>query len=59
MGTIKDKNDINLVDAEKIKMRWKEYMEELYEKDLNEPYYYNGVASHAEADILECEVKWT
>ena len=44
MGTIKDKNGINLVDAEEIKMRWKEYLEELYKKDLNEPDYYNGVA---------------
>ena len=39
-------------------MRWKEYMEELYKKDLNEPDYCNGVVSHPEPDILECEVKW-
>ena len=53
MGTIKDKNDRDQVDTEDIKMRWKEYMEELYKTDLNEPDYYNDVVSH-----LECEVKW-
>ena len=66
MGTIKDKNGRSLVDAEEIKMKWKEYMEELYKKDLNELYkkdlneldYYDGVVSSAEPDILECEVKW-
>ena len=41
-----------------IKKRWKEYTEELYKKDLNEPDYYDGVVSHPEPDILECEVKW-
>ena len=47
-----------LVDAEKIKKkRWKEYMEELYKKDLNEPDYYNGVVSHPEPVILECKVQ--
>ena len=40
-------------------MRWKEYTEELYKKDLNETDYYNGVVSHPEPDILECKVKWT
>ena len=58
MGTIKDKNGRDLVDTEEIMKRWKEYMEELYKKDLNEPDYYNGVVSLPEPDILECEVKW-
>ena len=58
MGKIKDKNGRSLVDAEEIKMKWKEYMEELYKKDLNELDYYDGVVSYAETDILECEVKW-
>ena len=58
MGTIKDKNGRDLVDTEEIERRWKEYMEELYKKDLNDPDYYNGMVSHPEPDILECEVKW-
>ena len=58
MGTIKDKNGRGLVDTEEIKKRWKEYMEELCKKDLNDPDYYEGVVSHPEPDILECEVKW-
>ena len=58
MGTIKDKHGRDLVDAEEIKKRWKEYMEELYKKDLNEPDYYDGTVSHSELDILECKVKW-
>ena len=58
MGTIKDKNGRDLVDAEEIKKRWKGYMEELYKKDLNELDYCDGVVSHPEPDILECEVKW-
>ena len=58
IGTIKDKNGRSLVDAEEIKMKWKEYMEELYKKDLNELDYYDGVVSSAEPDSLECEVKW-
>ena len=58
MGTIKDKNGKDLVDAEKIRKRWKEYTEELYKKDLNEMDYYDGVVSHSESDILECKVKW-
>ena len=57
MGTINDKNGRDLVDAEKIKKRWKEYMQELYKKDLNELDYYDDVVSHPELDILECEVK--
>ena len=59
MGTIKDKNGRDLVDAEEIKRRWKEYMEELYNKDLNKLDQYDGVVSHPESDILECEVRWS
>ena len=58
MGTIKDKNGRDLVDTEEIKRRWKEYMEELYKKDLNDPDYQEGVVSHPEPDILECKVNW-
>ena len=58
MGTIKDKNGTDLVDAEVIKKRWKQCIEELYKKDLNEPDQYDGVVSHPEPDILECKVKW-
>ena len=59
MSTIKDKNGRDLVDAEEIKNRWKEYIEELYKKDINEPDNCDGVVSHPEPDILECEAKWT
>ena len=58
MGIIKEKNGKDLVDAEEIKKRWKEYMEELYKKDLNEPNYCDDVVSHPKSDVLECEVKW-
>ena len=58
MGKIKDRNGRDLVEAEEIKKRWKEYMEELYKKDLNEPDYYDGVVSHPEPDFLEYEFKW-
>ena len=58
MGKIKDKNGRDLVDAEEIKKRQKEYSEELHKKDLNEWDYYDGVVSHPEPDILEGEVKW-
>ena len=51
---IKDKHGRDRVDAEEIKKRWKEYTEELYKKDLNEPDQYNGVVSHPKPDILEC-----
>ena len=54
MGTVMDSNDRDLVNAEEIKKRWKEYMEELYKKDLNEPDYYNSIVSPPEPDILEC-----
>ena len=57
MGTLKDRNSSELVHTEEIKKRWKEYMEELYKKYLNELNYY-AVVSHPEPDILECEVKW-
>ena len=57
MGTIKDRNGRDLVGAEEMKKRLKEYMDELYDKDLNKLDYYNSVVSHPELDILECEVK--
>ena len=57
MGTIKDRNGIYLIDAENIKQRWKECMEELYKKDPNESYYYNGVVSHPKPDILESKLR--
>ena len=56
MGIVKDRNRRDLVDTEKIKKRWKEYMEELYKKDLNEPDYYDGVVSLPEPGVLENEV---
>ena len=58
MGTIKDRNGIDLTDAEDIKKRWQEYTEELYKKDLHDPGKYDGVITHLEPYILECEVKW-
>ena len=58
MGSIKDRNGMDLKEAEDIKMRWQEYTEELYKKDLHDPYNHDGVITHLEADILECEVKW-
>ena len=58
MGTIKDRNDMDLTEAEDIKKRWQEYTEELYKKDLHVPDNHDGVISHLEQDILECEVKW-
>ena len=57
MGTIKDRNGMDLTQAEDIKKRWQEYTEELYKKDLNDPDNHNGVITHLEPDILECEVK--
>ena len=57
VGTIKDRNGRELADAGEVSKRWREYTE-LYKKNLNEPDYYNGVLSHPEPDILECEVKW-
>ena len=58
MGTIKDRSDIDVTEAEIIKKRWQEYTEDLYKKDLQDPDNYNGVITHLEPDILECEVKW-
>ena len=58
MGTIKDRNGTDLTEADDIKKRWKEYTEELYEKDLHDPDNHDGVITHLEPDILECEVKW-
>ena len=58
MGTIKDRNDMDLTEAEDIKKRWQEYTKELYEKDLHDPDNHDGVITHLESDILECEVKW-
>ena len=58
VGTIKDRNGMDQKEAEDIKKRWQEYTEELYEKDLHDPNNYNGVITHLEQDILECEVKW-
>ena len=57
MGTIKDRNGRDLTEAEDIKKRWQEYMEELYKKDLHDPDDHDGVITHLEPDILECEVK--
>ena len=58
MATIKDRNGKDLIEAGEIKKRQKEYTEELYNKDLNDPDNHDGVVSHSEPDILECEVKW-
>ena len=58
-GTIKDRNGRDLVDVEEIKKRWEEYTEELFKKDLNKLDNYDGVVSHPEPDILECEIRWT
>ena len=57
MGTTKDRNGMDLTEAEDIK-RWQEYTEELYKKDLHGPDNHDGVITHLEPDILECEVKW-
>ena len=57
MGIIKDKNGVGLTEAEDIKKRWQEYTEELYKKDLNDPDNHDGVITHLEQDILECEGK--
>ena len=57
MSSIKDRNGRDLIEAEDIKKRWQEYTEELYKKDLRHPDDYNGVITHLEPDILECEVK--
>ena len=58
MGTIKDRNGMDLTGAEDIKKRWQEYTEELYKKDLHDPDNHDGVIIHLEPDILECKVRW-
>ena len=58
MGTVKDRNSMNLTEAEDNKKRWQEYTEELYKKDLHDPDNHDGVITHLEPDILEYEVKW-
>ena len=58
MGSIKDRNGMDLTEAEDIKKRWQEYTEELYKKDHHDPDNHDGVIIHLEPDILECEVKW-
>ena len=57
MGSIKDRNSLDLTEAEDIKKRWQEYTEELYKKDLHDPDNHDGGITHLEPDILECEVK--
>ena len=58
MGLIKDRNGMDLTEAEDIKKRWQEYTEELYKKDLHDPDTHDDVITNLESDILECEVKW-
>ena len=58
MGTIKDRNGMDLTEAEEIKKRWQEYTEELTKKGLNDPDNHSCVVTHLEPDILDCEVKW-
>ena len=58
MGTIKDRNGMDLTEAEDIKKRWHEYTRELYKKESHDPDNHDGVITHLEPDILECEVKW-
>ena len=57
MGTIKDRNGVDLTEAEDIKKRWQEYTEELYKNDLHDSDNHNGVITHLQPDILECKVK--
>ena len=56
--TVKDRSGKDLIETEEIKKRWKEYTKELYKRDLNDPDYHDGVITHLEPDILECEVTW-
>ena len=58
MGTVKDRNCMDLTEVEDIKKRWQEYTEELYKRYLHDPDKHDGVITHLEPDILECEVKW-
>ena len=57
-GSIKDRNGLDLTEAEDIKKRWQEYTKELYKKDLHDQDNHDGVITHLEPDILKCEVKW-
>ena len=57
MGTVKDRNGMDLTESKDINKRWQEYTEELYNKDLHDPVNHDGVITHLESDILECEVK--
>ena len=59
LDSIKDRNGMDLIEAEDIKKRWQEYTEELYKNDHHDPDNHDGVITHLEPDILECEVKWT
>ena len=59
MGIIKDRNGMDLTEAEDIKKMWQEYTEDLYKKDLHDPENDNGMITHLEPDILKCEVKWS
>ena len=58
MDSVKNRNDMDLKEAEDIKKRWQEYTEELYKKDFHDPDNHDDVITHLEPDILECEVKW-
>ena len=58
MGTIEDRNGMDLIEAEDVKKRWQVFTEKLYKKDLHDPNNHNGVVTDLEPDILECEVKW-
>ena len=58
MGTIKDRNGMDLTEAGDIKKRWQEYTEELHKKDLDDPNNHGGAITHLEPDMLECEVNW-
>ena len=58
MGSIRDRNGMDLTEEEDIKKRWQEYTEELYRKGLHDPDNHEGVTTHLEPDILECKVKW-
>ena len=58
MSTIKDRNGMDLTEAEDTKKRWQEYTKELYKKDLHDPDNHDGVITHLKSDILECKVQW-
>ena len=58
MGSIKDRNGMNLTEAKDIKKRWQEYTKKMYKNELHDPDNHNGVITHLEPDILECEIKW-